>query len=49
LAGVPLVAGYVPILIAFGIAPTIYALNLAFTNPNGSFAGLHQFIAAYDD
>ena len=45
----PLVAGYVPILIAFGIAPTIYALNLAFTKPNGSFAGLHQFIAAYND
>lgn len=45
----PLVAGYVPILIAFGIGPTIYALNLAFTKPDGSFAGLHQFITAYND
>lgn len=45
----PLVAGYVPILIAFGVGPTIYALKLAFTNPSGSFAGLHQFIAAYND
>jgi multiple sugar transport system permease protein len=47
--GWPFAAGYLPILIAFGIAPTGYALNLAFTNPNGSFADLGQFADAWND
>src|SRR4029077_2410576 len=38
-----------PFLIVFGIAPTIYALDLAFTNLNGSWAGFHNFVRTYDD
>jgi len=49
LRGWPFAAGYVPILIAFGIAPTVYALNLAFTNPDGSFADFGQFTDAWND
>jgi multiple sugar transport system permease protein len=47
--GLPFVLPYVPFLILFGIAPTIYALELAFTNVDGSWAGLHNFTRTYDD
>ena len=40
---------YLPFLILFGIAPTAYALELAFTNVNGSFAGFHNFIRTAND
>ena len=45
----PFVLPYLPFLIVFGIAPTIYALDLAFTNLNGSWAGFHNFVRTYDD
>jgi multiple sugar transport system permease protein len=35
--------------VAFGIAPTIYALDLAFTNAGGSWTGFHNFVRTYDD
>ena len=38
-----------PFLIAFGIAPTIYALELAFTNVGGSWVGFHNFVRTYQD
>ena len=47
--GLPFVLPYLPFLILFGIAPTIYALELAFTNVDGSWAGLHNFTRTYDD
>jgi multiple sugar transport system permease protein len=47
--GLPFVLPYLPFLILFGVAPTIYALELAFTNVNGSWAGFHNFVRTYDD
>ena len=47
--GLPFVLPYLPFLIVFGIAPTIYALELAFTNVDGSWAGLDNFTRTYDD
>jgi multiple sugar transport system permease protein len=45
----PFVLPYLPFLIVFGIAPTIYALELAFTNVDGSWAGFDNFTRTYDD
>ena len=47
--GLPFVLPYLPFLIVFGIAPTIYALELAFTNVDGSWAGFNNFTRTYDD
>jgi multiple sugar transport system permease protein len=47
--GWPFVLPYLPFLIAFGIAPMIYALRLAFTNVDGGWAGLHNFTRTADD
>ena len=47
--GLPFVLPYLPFLIVFGIAPTIYALELAFTNVDGSWAGFDNFTRTYDD
>jgi multiple sugar transport system permease protein len=47
--GLPFVLPYLPFLIAFGIAPTIYALELAFTNAGGGWVGFHNFVRTYDD
>ena len=47
--GAPFVLPYLPFLIVFGIAPTIYALDLAFTNAGGGWVGFHNFVRAYDD
>jgi multiple sugar transport system permease protein len=47
--GSPFILAYLPFLILFGIAPTIYALELAFTNVNGSWAGVHNFVRTFDD
>jgi multiple sugar transport system permease protein len=47
--GLPFVLPYLPFLIVFGIAPTIYALDLAFTNVNGGWAWFHNFVRTYND
>jgi multiple sugar transport system permease protein len=47
--GLPFVLPYLPFLIAFGIAPTIYALNLAFTSSGGNWVGFHNFTRTFDD
>jgi multiple sugar transport system permease protein len=47
--GLPFVLPYLPFLIVFGIAPTIYALDLAFTNADGAWTGFHNFVRTYDD
>jgi multiple sugar transport system permease protein len=49
LRGLPFVLPYLPFLIVFGIAPTIYALDLAFTDVSGAWVGLHNFVRTYDD
>jgi multiple sugar transport system permease protein len=40
---------YLPFLIAFGIAPMIYALDLAVTNANGGWAGFQNFTRTFND
>ena len=47
--GLPFVLPYLPFLIVFGIAPTIYALDLAFTNTGGGWVGFHNFVRTYND
>ena len=47
--GLPFVLPYLPFLIVFGIAPTIYALELAFTNVDGGWVGFDNFTRTYDD
>ncbi|MFC0541669.1 carbohydrate ABC transporter permease [Kutzneria chonburiensis] len=43
------VAGYVTLLVAFGIVPTAYAIYFAFTDNEGAFAGLANFAVAAAD
>lgn len=43
------VAGYVILLVAFGIVPTAYAIYFAFTDAGGTFAGLANFAGAAAD
>jgi multiple sugar transport system permease protein len=45
----PFILPYLPFLILFGIAPTIYALVLAFTNVKGGFVDFHNFVRTFDD
>src|SRR5205823_13201216 len=40
---------YLPFLIVFGLAPTVYALVLAFTNVGGGWVGFHNFVRTYHD
>ena len=47
--GLPFVLPYLPFLIVFGIAPMLYALDLALTNADGSWAGFHNFVRTYED
>ena len=47
--GLPFVLPYLPLLIAFGVAPTIYALDLAFTDAGGGWVGFHNFVRTYHD
>jgi multiple sugar transport system permease protein len=47
--GLPFVLPYLPFLILFGIAPTVYALDLAFTSSGGGWVGFHNFVRTYDD
>jgi multiple sugar transport system permease protein len=49
LRGLPFVLPYLPLLIVFGIAPTIYAIDLAFTDVGGGWVGFHNFVRTYDD
>jgi multiple sugar transport system permease protein len=48
-AGHVFVSGYVVLLVAFGIVPTAYALNLAFTDADGRFAGVANFVRTAQD
>ena len=47
--GLPFVLPYLPFLIVFGVAPTIYALDLAFTNVGGGWVWFHNFVRTYND
>jgi multiple sugar transport system permease protein len=47
--GLPFVLPYLPFLIVFGIAPTVYALDLAFTNTGGGWVWFHNFVRTYAD
>jgi multiple sugar transport system permease protein len=49
LRGLPFVLPYLPFLIVFGIAPTVYALDLAFTDGGGGFVWFHNFVRTYQD
>ncbi|MBW8822434.1 MAG: sugar ABC transporter permease, partial [Streptomyces sp.] len=48
-AGMAFVAGYVLLLIAFGVLPTCYAIYFAFTNAGGAFTGLSNFVTTAQD
>src|SRR3982074_3816145 len=43
------VSGYVVLLLAFGVLPTLYAVYLAFTNVRGHFTGVNQFVRVFQD
>ena len=47
--GLPFVLPYLPFLIVFGIAPTLYALDLAFTNVRGGWVGFDNFTRTFHD
>jgi multiple sugar transport system permease protein len=47
--GLPFVLPYLPFLIVFGIAPTVYAVDLAFTNVGGGWVGFDNFTRTYHD
>jgi multiple sugar transport system permease protein len=49
LAGYGFIAGYVILLLAFGVFPTLYAVYLSVTNDRGQFTGLGQFIKVIQD
>ncbi|HEX4224381.1 MAG TPA: sugar ABC transporter permease [Pseudonocardiaceae bacterium] len=49
LSGPLFVSGYVVLLLAFGVLPTLYAVYLAFTNARGQFTGLNQFVRVVQD
>jgi multiple sugar transport system permease protein len=47
--GLPFIVPYLPFLIAFGIAPMLYALDLAVTNDNGGLTGFRNFARTFGD
>jgi multiple sugar transport system permease protein len=47
--GAAFVLPYLPFLIVFGVAPTLYALDLAFTSVGGGWVGFHNFVRTYND
>jgi multiple sugar transport system permease protein len=47
--GLPFIVPYLPFLILFGVAPMLYALELAFTSGTGEWVGFHNFIRTFDD
>jgi multiple sugar transport system permease protein len=49
LVGYLFVSGYTVMLVAFGVFPTGYSIYLAFTNDQGQFTGLGQFIKVVQD
>jgi len=49
LRGLPFVLPYLPFLVVFGIAPVIYALDLAFTDAGGGWVGSDNFVRTYND
>jgi multiple sugar transport system permease protein len=49
ISGPLFVSGYVVLLLAFGVLPTLYAVYLAFTNVRGQFTGLNQFVRVLQD
>ena len=49
LRGAPFVLPYLPFLIVFGLAPTVYAFVLAFTDVDGAWVGFHNFVRTYHD
>ncbi|BBC38779.1 ABC transporter permease [Streptomyces graminofaciens] len=48
-AGAAFVAAYVVLLIAFGVVPTAYAVWFAFTDAQGAFTGLGNFVTTAQD
>jgi multiple sugar transport system permease protein len=48
-AGHAFVAGYVLLLVAFGVVPVGYAIYFAFTNANNYFAGFSNFVQSASD
>jgi multiple sugar transport system permease protein len=48
-AGYFFVGTYVVLLVLFGIAPTVYAIDLALTSAHGHFSGLSNFTATFKD
>ncbi len=48
-AGHAFVAGYVILLLAFGVVPVGYAIYFAFTNANNYFAGFSNFVQSASD
>jgi multiple sugar transport system permease protein len=48
-SGYAFVAGYLVLLLAFGIVPTVYAVYFAFTDAGARFAGLSNFATAARD
>jgi multiple sugar transport system permease protein len=48
-AGYAFVAGYLVLLLLFGVAPTLYALRLALTNGSGQLVGLGNFTQVLSD
>jgi multiple sugar transport system permease protein len=47
--GLPFVLPYLPFLIVFGIAPTVYALDLAVTDVGGGWVGYDNFVRTFHD
>ena len=47
--GLPFVLPYLPFLVVFGIAPTVYAVDLAFTSSGGRWVWFHNFVRTYND
>lgn len=48
-AGFVFVSGYVALLMLFGVGPVFYSVFLAFTRPEGGFAGTGNFATALTD
>jgi multiple sugar transport system permease protein len=49
LAGYGFVALYTVLLLAFGVAPTVYAVYLSLTNSLGQLTGIGQFVKTFQD
>jgi len=49
LRGVPFILPYLPFLVGIGIVPMLMAFELAFTNFDGSWSGLGNFVRTFND